>query len=264
MPQEDSQFSKQNVGGVFARQAVYYAGERGRSPWFQAQLKIVIDMLESQCGLILDIGCAAGAEVEPLRARGFRIVAVDYSEEMLRFANERFGGLGGVHFCRADAESLPFASASFDHVVCLGVFEYLSTYDRCLVEIHRVLRPGGVLIISVPSRVSLHRFSHVLFSLTAVPLWRAIKKLAGKPSSGKPLGGQWNRCIPWQLPRQLLRHGFSPEQSAHSGFLLFPLGEVWPAAELRLFRFMERFSQSRLLGWTLSQYLIRGRKGETR
>jgi ubiquinone/menaquinone biosynthesis C-methylase UbiE len=250
MPTEDSQFSKNEVSDVFDRMASYYADERGQSPWFQAQLKIVLEMLNSEKGLILDIGCAAGAEFEPLLARGFQIVGIDYSPEMLTLAHHRFGASRAVQLFRADAELLPFPDASFDHVVCLGVFEYLSTYDRCLEEIHRVLHPGGVAIISLPTRVSLDRISLNLFNLTAVPAWRAIK----------PVGRRWNRCIPWQVPALLHKHGFNAEHSAYSGFLLFPLGKLWPAAEFRLFSLMERFSKSHILGWTLSQYLVSARK----
>ncbi len=260
MPGEDSQFAKDEVSAAFDRMSSYYAGERGQSPWFQAQLKIVLEMLDSEPGLLLDVGCAAGAEFEPLLARGFQIVGFDYSPKMLGLAQQRFGASDGVHLCRADAESLPFPDASFDHVVCLGVLEYLTTYDRCLDEIHRVLRPGGVAIISLPTRISLNRCSNYLCNLTAVPLWRAIKRLMGKRTSTQPVGQRWNRCIPWQIPALLRRHGLKQEHSAYSGFLLFPLGHLWPAAEFRLFSLMERFSKSRILGWTLSQYLASARK----
>jgi ubiquinone/menaquinone biosynthesis C-methylase UbiE len=260
MATEDSQFSKNEVSRSFDRMADYYAGDRGQSPWFHAQLKIVLEMLGSEKGRLLDIGCAAGAEFEPLLDRGFEIVGIDYSPEMVRLAKERFNSSGSVQLCRADAEALPFPDASFDHVVCLGVFEYLSTYDRSLDEIHRVLRPGGSVIISLPTRISLDRVSNKLLTTTAVPLWRMIKKLMGKRTLGQRVGRRWNRCNPWKLPGLLRKHGLSPEQSAYSGFLLFPLGHLWPAAEFRLFTMLERFSKSRILGWTLSQYLIAARK----
>ncbi len=260
MPGEDSPFAKGEVSAAFDRMSSYYAGERGQSPWFQAQLKIVLEMLDSKPGLLLDVGCAAGAEFEPLLARGFQIVGLDYAPKMLALAQQRFGASRNVHLCRADAEALPFPGASFDQVVCLGVFEYLTTYDRCLDEIHRVLRPGGVAIISLPTRISLDRCSNRLCNFTAVPLWRAIKRLMGKPTSTQPVGERWNHCIPWQVPALLRRHGLTPEDSAYSGFLLFPLGHLWPGAEFRLFSLMERFSRSHFLGWTLSQYLVSARK----
>jgi ubiquinone/menaquinone biosynthesis C-methylase UbiE len=262
MPEHNSQFSKQEVSGAFDRQASFYSDERGQSPGFQAQVKIVLEMLQSEHGLILDLGCAAGAEFQPLLDRGFRVVGIDYSGEMLRFAHQRYGTCDGIYLARADAESLPFAAATFDHVVCLGVFEYLSRYERCMDEIHRVLRPGGLVIISVPTRISLDRISYNLFRLTAVPLVRALKRLMGKRSSGQPLGRRWNRCMPGQLKKMLRDHGFNTERSAYSGFLLFPLGDLWPAAQARLFSLMERYSKSRVLGWTLSQFLVSARKFE--
>jgi ubiquinone/menaquinone biosynthesis C-methylase UbiE len=258
MPDENSQFAKSEVGGVFDRVADYYADERGASPWFQAQLKIVLDMLGTEKGLLLDIGCAAGAEFAPLAARGFQIVGLDYSSEMLRLAHNRFRT--SVNLCRGDAESLPFPDASFDHVICLGVFEYLSTYEKCLDEIHRILRPGGLAVISLPTRISLDRLSYNLIHATAVPLWRAVKRLRGKRTSNHAAARRWNRCDPLELDALVAKHGFHREDGAYSGFLLFPLGQVWPRAEYRLFSLMERFSRSQILGWMLSQYLICARK----
>ncbi len=111
MPDENSQFAKEEVSAAFDRMSSYYAGERGQSPWFQAQLKIVLEMLDSEQGLLLDVGCAAGAEFEPLLARGFQIVGLDYAPKMLGLAQQRFGASHGLHLCRADAESLPFPGA---------------------------------------------------------------------------------------------------------------------------------------------------------
>lgn len=260
MPTGNAQLSKPEVNGLFDRQASYYATDRGVCPYFQAQVKIVLEMLPPGPGLVLDVGCAAGAEIQLLLNLGFRVVGIDYSEEMLRFARQQYGTKNGVTLCRADAESLPFASASFDYIVCLGVFEYLSSYGICLDEIHRVLRPGGLVIISVPTRFSIERMSYKFCSVLVVPAWRALKRLRGKSSSGQPLGRRWNFCNPRDFPKLLRSHGFSPECSAYSGFFVFLLGELWPRAEMRLFSFMERFSKSNVLGWMLSQYLIRARK----
>ena len=75
MPDKNSQFAKDEVSAVFDRMSSYYAGDRGQSPWFQAQLKIVLEMLDSEHGLLLDVGCAAGAEFEPLRFSSERAIS---------------------------------------------------------------------------------------------------------------------------------------------------------------------------------------------
>jgi SAM-dependent methyltransferase len=51
----------------------------------------------------------------------------------------------------AGAEQIPFKSAQFDLVICTQVLEYVPNPAAAIAEIHRVLRPGGVLLLSVPS-----------------------------------------------------------------------------------------------------------------
>src|SRR3974390_2891953 len=135
---------KQLVCEAFEKSAEHYATERERTPYFQAQLSIVYSMLAGEHGRILDIGCAAGGEIPEFLRRGFSVIGIDLSSRMLEFARQRFAGDREVQFCRADVERLPFSSQSMDHVVCLGVFEFLQDYSPALKEIHRVLRPGGL------------------------------------------------------------------------------------------------------------------------
>lgn len=65
---------------------------------------------------------------------------------------------------RADVRDLPFRSAVFDTTVCLEVLEYVPEPARALRELARVLRPGGLLVVSVPF---IHRWD------TPADLWRA-------------------------------------------------------------------------------------------
>ena len=140
---------KGQVCEIFERWADHYATERERTPYFRAQLAIVISMLAGESGRILDIGCAAGGEIPELRARGFSVVGIDISPHMLEFARYRFASDPQVTFCLADTDRLPFLTQSMDHVICLGVFEFLPNYHAAVQEIHRVLRPGGLAIFAI-------------------------------------------------------------------------------------------------------------------
>ena len=57
-----------------------------------------------------------------------------------------------VRLARADARSLPFASGEFDAIVCSEVLEHIVEDGAVLMELNRVLRDGGLLLISVPNR----------------------------------------------------------------------------------------------------------------
>src|SRR5580658_6298682 len=107
---------KQQAHELFAFSSDEYAKERDRDPFFQRQLAIVMKWLEGERGRVLDIGCGAGSAVGSLRAREFEVAGIDFSGEMLVHAGRRFHRDPKAYFSQADVESLPFRSASFDHI----------------------------------------------------------------------------------------------------------------------------------------------------
>jgi SAM-dependent methyltransferase len=262
MPDPSKRWKEQSRA-LFDFESEYYAQERESSPSFCAQLSIVLRALDGQQGRILDIGCAAGGEIPALRAHGFEVIGVDYAPQMIEYARGRFGADSAVHFSRADAEQLPFSAEAFDHVVCLGVLEYLPSYQASLAEISRVLRPGGVAVFSIPSRVSPHHVASILAFNAAGPLWRLAKRLLGRGgATAVPRVPEHRRnlCVPGQFRMALRRHGFDIEMSAHSNFTVFPLDRLWPAGNLRIAAALERYSRSVLVGWIGAQYLVSARK----
>jgi len=94
----------------------------------------------------LDLGCGAGLNLDHM-ARYAQPVGTDFSEEALRFCRER----GHELLCKADAAELPFPDSEFDIITALDVIEHLDDDHAALAELRRVMRPGGLLIISVPA-----------------------------------------------------------------------------------------------------------------
>lgn len=104
----------------------------------------------SQRARVLDLGCGTGPVLAELRRRGLACVGIDYAPDMLAFAAERLRRLAvdDSGLLRGDCRRIPFPDASFDAVVCLGVISYVQRYDEVLREVRRVLKPGGVMIVS--------------------------------------------------------------------------------------------------------------------
>src|SRR5262245_6065088 len=101
---------------------------------------------------VLNVGCFNGSmERFFLVGRCLEYVGIDPNDEAIQFANEQKRNLQskGV-FLKGLSESLPFADHSFDKVFCLDTLEHTENDAKSLQEIHRVLKPDGFLILSVP------------------------------------------------------------------------------------------------------------------
>ena len=112
---------------------------------------------------VLDLGCGAGRFVAALRDAGADPVGVELAEAALERAR---GNAPGADLRRlADDGSLPLEHASVDLVWCSEVLEHVADTAHLLLEVRRVLRPGGRLLATVPfhgrvkaALISLARF----------------------------------------------------------------------------------------------------------
>jgi SAM-dependent methyltransferase len=100
---------------------------------------------------VLDAGCGTGYGLEMLLAyRPESVTGVDLSDEAVTDAGRRLGDQ--AELVRADVRDLPLEDDSFDIVVCFEVIEHVERQRDALDELKRVVRPGGVLLISSPNR----------------------------------------------------------------------------------------------------------------
>ncbi len=99
---------------------------------------------------VLDLGCGTGELARALAAAGLRVAGCDISPKMLLRAARDPGGCAGWVRLEPGWRSLPFASAAFDVVVAASVLEYVAEPAAVLRECARVLRPGGVVLYTVP------------------------------------------------------------------------------------------------------------------
>jgi ubiquinone/menaquinone biosynthesis C-methylase UbiE len=101
--------------------------------------------------LILDVATGTGrlplAMLHHAHFEG-HIFAVDLSWRMLKIAAEKLDGIRDVTLLLSPAETLPFPDDLFDVVTCLEALEFMTSPENVLEELVRVLRPGGLLLIT--------------------------------------------------------------------------------------------------------------------
>ncbi len=103
-------------------------------------------------GAVLDVGCGAALVADRLADLPLDYVGLDYGGHHITFAAQKPGGGPGTRirrrFVRGDAGRLPFADAAFDVVVMSEVIEHLLRPELAVWEVARVLRPGGMLVMT--------------------------------------------------------------------------------------------------------------------
>ncbi len=101
---------------------------------------------------VLDVACGEGYGSALLATRAATVIGADIAEAALDHARARYAGTANLGFRQADCAALPFADASFDAVVSFETIEHIVAQEPFLDEIRRVLRPGGLLILSCPNK----------------------------------------------------------------------------------------------------------------
>src|SRR5215207_11672660 len=121
--------------------------------WYTGRRKIIASFIEDICSRvrdrrprILDVGCGTGANLLMLSKYG-DAEGVDVSEDALAFCRER--GLDKVKL--GAGEELPYDDGTFDLVTAFDVVEHMDDDLAGLKEMRRVLRPGGRVLLFVPT-----------------------------------------------------------------------------------------------------------------
>lgn len=96
---------------------------------------------------VLDVGCGTGLNARVLATKGHEVVGIDISEKAI----EKFRQAGFVGEKCDIAKEIPFKDCSFDLVYASETIEHVVDTKRFLAEIYRVLKPGGMLLLSAPN-----------------------------------------------------------------------------------------------------------------
>jgi SAM-dependent methyltransferase len=193
-----------------------------------ASLSLAVSRYALAGDRVLDLGCGTGELTRVLAAAGFRAAGCDISRQMLLRAPRDHGGCAGWLQLESGWRRLPFASAAFDVVVAASVLEYVAEPAVVLGECARVLRPGGVVLYTVPDLRHPVRWAE----------WcgQQLARVMGAPT-----GGRWSRWAGYHayLRASLQRHGprWWLAVSGSAGLRPVPLQAVGVRSPLRLLAF---------------------------
>ena len=134
-----------------------FAEDRGLSPLKRRELEL-LEVAPGQA--VLDAGCGRGEVLLACAQRGASVTGVDYAEAAVELSRETLAGIEAADVRRGDVTNLEFADASFDRVLFGDVIEHLDREqaDAALREFHRILRPGGKVVVHTAPNLLFLRF----------------------------------------------------------------------------------------------------------
>lgn len=175
--------------------------------WFVGRRHLALKLLRSHTAVakpdVLDLGCGTGVVLRELSAWATP-TGLDMSDLALGFCRQR----SLQRLIRGDGSKLPLQDNQFDAIIGLDIFEHIEDDSAAFAEAYRALRPGGILVLSVPAFRSLWGPHDV--ALMHHRRYRAV-----------------------EVRRRLEEAGFVVRRSTYSVFFLFPVVVVWRLFEKR-------------------------------
>jgi ubiquinone/menaquinone biosynthesis C-methylase UbiE len=215
---------------------------------------------------ILEVGCGAGLITVALARHGYTVDALDSTTAMLQMTRDHAAYQGvrdRIRMHSADVHALPFSAHTFDLVIAIGVLPWLHSERLALLEMQRVLTPGGYLLLTADNNARLNRVLDPRSSPLSAPLRLAAKRLLRLFGVWSPKSGfQPKRHYPREVDRLIGDCGFETVQSRTVGFGPFTcLGKalLTDSIGVRLHRRLQTLASRRgwsPLRWTGSHYLV--------
>jgi ubiquinone/menaquinone biosynthesis C-methylase UbiE len=118
-----------------------------RGPEFDAWQQPMRDHLGDQPLRVLELACGTGEVTTLIHDLGHEVTALDFSEAMLTIARAKHAGKERLRFVLADAENPMEPDGSYDAIICRHLVWTLTDPTRAFAEWHRLLKPGGILLV---------------------------------------------------------------------------------------------------------------------
>ena len=213
--------------------------------FFGSRRRIALDWLdEVRDGVVVDVGSGPGPLTEPLQRRGVRVLAIDGARGMAAQA-----AAGGAAAACGDALALPLGDGAVAASVALGLSSYIADLPALFREMSRVVRPGGLVIVSVAN--------------ASAPDW-LVRRFLRSPVRALGVSGVLTSGVDlhtrvaakWRAAARAA--GLVLEAERGHDFTLFPLSRLLQASSVQLSEALEHLD-ARALDRLSSEVVLRMR-----
>ncbi len=109
--------------------------------------------------IVLDIASGSGYGTKMLAKHAKKVYGVDVNEDAVAYAKENYAG-NNIEYLLGDGESIPLPDNSVDVLITFETIEHIKNYRKFLDEVHRVLKPDGMAIVSTPNELEFAEGNH--------------------------------------------------------------------------------------------------------
>jgi ubiquinone/menaquinone biosynthesis C-methylase UbiE len=200
---------KPGLEGIDEVQAAQAYDRISKWPQFRVLRRLIVQQLRryKPAGILADIGCGPGL-LTMLIAQKFprlKVLGLDTAQEMIKTSNANaisLGFEGRVEFREGNIRSLPLPDQALDFAISSLSLHHWSEPERGLAEIHRVLKPGGQLLLIDMRRDSRLFFYLLMIFATSIVMPAAMRKI------NEPLGSVLASYTPMEVKKFFARSPF--------------------------------------------------------
>ncbi|MGH7814695.1 MAG: class I SAM-dependent methyltransferase [Candidatus Binataceae bacterium] len=186
-------------------------------------------------GRALDVGFGSGVYFPVLTELFGEVVGLDSQEFMVDHAESLTKQYSNLRIVADDITNCKLASGSFDLIVCSEVVEHIADSQKAIQEMHRMLKPKGILLLSTPQRWS------ILELMARIAYLPGVINFVKLLYPGQPLfdPGHINLMTEAEVTRQVEAAGFTIRERFKTGMYIPGVADLMGAAGLRFERWLE-------------------------